>query len=541
MTSRFGGDDDLNDLIGSGGGENGETRSQMKPLNLDHLAEGELDVPVKRSRGGAGNDCSLLKLLCAYIAYTCDYAPRTCWAIGVAALLVPTYFLMMAVFFNPTEHFGIVNDYTDITSQYDLTIGKIDHWCLKGDNDSCRCEDPLDPQSRGEFRTWTKAQVANTDLVQSLIDQGLTTPDIAFLGTSVIEEMNGSWFGNDADANLKYLKAMFNKNFKKSEGSDVEAVALGIAGDTSPTVLWRLMNGEMPPAFNPKIWWLEVGLNDLGRSQCSEEVVVLGVLRVVEEILSKKPDAIVVINSLFPLADLRGGVRPGDSDFKDSFDKNLRQKPTDRINKPNRQNKPNRPNRPNGRPGRNGNGNGGNTDNGDSTVVKGHVEESPDKRGKNKRGENKRPNKDGQNKRQKNGERAERNGRNGGGRLLEVALSTPGRRLLFGRNGKKEKEVKMQAHKETQKKFNPVTRHERKLPLWTSVSAINAQLKKFASKHDKVYFFDATDIFTEREDSNTYILKTDMISIRGHPSKRGYEKWEEAVKVKAKAILAGQA
>lgn len=97
----------------------------------------------------------------------------------------------------------------------------------------------MDPQSRGEFRTWTKAQVANTDLVQSLIDQGLTTPDIAFLGTSVIEEMNGSWFGNDADANLKYLKAMFNKNFKKSEGSDVEAVALGIAGDTVRVVIQK--------------------------------------------------------------------------------------------------------------------------------------------------------------------------------------------------------------------------------------------------------------------------------------------------------------
>jgi hypothetical protein len=37
----------------------------------------------------------------------------------------------------------------------------------------------------------------------------------------------------------------------------------------------------MPASFNPKIWWLELGMNDLGRTQCSEEVVILGILRVV--------------------------------------------------------------------------------------------------------------------------------------------------------------------------------------------------------------------------------------------------------------------
>jgi hypothetical protein len=103
---------------------------------------------------------------------------------------------------------------------------------LKGDNDSCRCEDPLDPQSRGEFRGWAKAQVGNKDLVQSLIDQGQATPDIAFMGASVIEEMSGKWFGNDVNENLKGLKTMFDKNFKKSEGGELEAVALGVAGDT---------------------------------------------------------------------------------------------------------------------------------------------------------------------------------------------------------------------------------------------------------------------------------------------------------------------
>jgi hypothetical protein len=270
------------------------------------------------------------------------------------------------------------------------------------------------------------------------------------------------------------------------------------------------MNGEMPPAFNPKIWWLEVGLNDLGRSQCSEEVVVLGVLRVVEEILSKKDDAIVVINSLFPLADLRGGLRPGQADFKDSFDKTLRQKPTDRMSKPTRQNG-------GGKNFRGGNeGGAGGTDHGDSAVIKnkGHLKSAEKQHGKHKRE------------------------KQGGTRLLETVQSQ--RQLWWGRN-KENKEVKMKAHKDVQKKYNPVTHHERKLPLWTSVTAINVQLKKFANKHDKVFFFDATEIFTEREDNDTFILKTDLISVRGHPSRQGFEKWEAAVINKAKALLAGPA
>ena len=110
--------------------------------------------------------------------------------------------------------------------------------------------------------------------------------------------------------------------------------------------------------------------------------------------------------------------------------------------------------------------------------------------------------------------------------------------MIFGRAKKKqEPEVKMQAHKEVQKKYTPITHHERKLPLWTSVTSINAELKKFANKHDKVIFFDATEIFTDREDNDTYILKTDMISIRGHPTRKGFEQWEEKVIIEAKKLL----
>jgi hypothetical protein len=114
-------DDDLTDLLGGAAGNNG---SEMAPLNLDHSSQGELDVSTK----ARGSSCSLVTLCCAYSSYFCEYAPRFCLTFAVIALVIPSYFLIMGVFFNPTEHFGVINDYTNVNSQYDLTVGKIDHW-----------------------------------------------------------------------------------------------------------------------------------------------------------------------------------------------------------------------------------------------------------------------------------------------------------------------------------------------------------------------------------------------------------------------------
>jgi hypothetical protein len=263
----------------------------------------------------------------------------------------------------------------------------------------------------------------------------------------------------------------------------------------------------MPDAFNPKIWWLEIGLNDLGRSQCSEEVVVLGVLRIVEEILQKKNGAMVVINSLFPMTDLRGGTKPGENDFKDGFDKTLRTRPTATLSKE-----------------RGRKGNGGKkvdkdlADAGDGTHIS-HINDV-DSRRKSKKGG-------------KKGMGSNRKGR----RTLEKNEDTTGhRQALLGRT-KEDKVIKMKDNKDTQKKFNPITHQERKLPLWTSITAVNRQLRRFAEKHQNVFFFDSTRIFAEREGGNTFTLKTDMISIRGHPSPKGFEAWEKAIVERATSLL----
>ena len=295
----------------------------------------------------------------------------------------------------------------------------------------------------------------------------------------------------------------------------------------------------MPTAFNPKIWWLELGLNDLGRSQCSEEVVVLGVLRIVEEILEKKKDAIVVINSLFPMAELRGGVKTGENDFKDAFDPNLRTATTAKIQKIET--------RDNKKHNKGVKVDAVTADAGDSTHSSHLKDDNGKKKDKTKKEEKdaKNAKEDDNGKKKDKTKKEEKDTKNAkkdtsGKRMLEESQLVPDNRHLAFRKKNKDKEIKMEANKEKQKKFKGIVHRERKLPLWTSITAINKQLLKFANKNDKVYFFDSTDIFTEREDSDTFVLKTDMISVRGHPSLKGFEAWEKAIIEKAKSILSSE-
>ena len=295
------------------------------------------------------------------------------------------------------------------------------------------------------------------------------------------------------------------------------------------------MNGEMPDAFNPKIWWLQLGLNDLGRMQCSEEIVVLGILRIVEEILFKKPNAKIVINSLMPMPELRGTVMPGKKDFQDSFQINGKNKiPRGRYAPP--------PNRMIRRMAA--------LDNTEATTAELdtfnlHDENRVLKRNRDKEGnkkDNKRDNKkddkadnkkDRGNANEKDKGNANKKDRGNANKKDRGNANKKDRRNPYKRA---RGNPKMNAHQTEQKKFNPVTHKERRLPLWTSISAINEELKTFCTKHERVTFFDATDIFAEN-DGKFWVLKTDMITLRGHPTPSGFSAWEAAVVERAEKLL----
>jgi hypothetical protein len=96
--------------------------------------------------------------------------------------------------------------------------------------------------------------------------------------------------------------------------------------------------------------------------------------------------------------------------------------------------------------------------------------------------------------------------------------------------------TKMYDNKHHQKKYGGIAHKERKLPLWTSITAINEQLKKFCAKHDGVSFFDATKFFAE-QDGDYWVLKKDMITFQGHPTEAGYAAWEAGIAKRALKML----
>ena len=81
------------------------------------------------------------------------------------------------------------------------------------------------------------------------------------------------------------------------------ALALGGQGDTFDTLHWRVRNGEVPTDLNPKIWWIHIGGNNM-KFGCDPNAITVGIMRIVEEIRSRKPNAIIVVNALLPPNDL---------------------------------------------------------------------------------------------------------------------------------------------------------------------------------------------------------------------------------------------
>ena len=94
----------------------------------------------------------------------------------------------------------------------------------------------------------------------------------------------------------------------RGRGKDVFAASydqynpynIGISGDRTQHVLWRIDKGELDAIDpNPKVAELMIGTNNLG-SNPSDESIAAGVTKVVEEIHQKLPHTKVLLLGIFP-------------------------------------------------------------------------------------------------------------------------------------------------------------------------------------------------------------------------------------------------
>lgn len=72
---------------------------------------------------------------------------------------------------------------------------------------------------------------------------------------------------------------------------------IGISGDRTQHVLWRLDNGEVE-AIKPKVAMLMIGTNNLGNAL--DEQIAAGITQCVEDLRSKLPNTKVLLLAVFP-------------------------------------------------------------------------------------------------------------------------------------------------------------------------------------------------------------------------------------------------
>lgn len=76
-----------------------------------------------------------------------------------------------------------------------------------------------------------------------------------------------------------------------------DALNLGISGDRTQHVLWRLQQGVLD-GLHPQLAVLMIGTNNSGSD--TSEAIAAGVLAVVDELRTRQPDMVVLVLAIFP-------------------------------------------------------------------------------------------------------------------------------------------------------------------------------------------------------------------------------------------------
>jgi lysophospholipase L1-like esterase len=104
--------------------------------------------------------------------------------------------------------------------------------------------------------------------------------DVAFVGDSITARWRGS------------------ENWLK-HWSSYRAVNMGIGGDQTQHVLWRLQNGDLE-GYKAKLFVVMIGTNNMWSKQPDPAAAAAGVKSVIDLIQSKQPQAKILLMSILP-------------------------------------------------------------------------------------------------------------------------------------------------------------------------------------------------------------------------------------------------
>jgi len=104
--------------------------------------------------------------------------------------------------------------------------------------------------------------------------------DVVFLGDSITD----GWRGGGKEEWKEHL-------------ADFNPLNLGIGGDGTQHVLWRVQNGELD-GYKPKAFVIMIGTNNMGNQ--TEEAIAAGNKAILDEIQKKHPQAKILLLGIFP-------------------------------------------------------------------------------------------------------------------------------------------------------------------------------------------------------------------------------------------------
>lgn len=146
------------------------------------------------------------------------------------------------------------------------------------------CPRPLDmrvlpAEAQPAPHPWPQWMGFTQTLTSQLSRRNLSTVDLVFLGDSLIY----SW-----------TPEIFQQFYGHRRAQN-----LGIPGDTTQSLLWRLGRGNWPAALRPRVVVLLIGTNN-GAFGWPAEPTAGAVMRVVEEVRARAPGVRVVLVGLLP-------------------------------------------------------------------------------------------------------------------------------------------------------------------------------------------------------------------------------------------------
>lgn len=143
------------------------------------------------------------------------------------------------------------------------------------------------PWKDGDPNSWSMQR--HRELLHNVTNDAIKGgAKVVFLGDSITHFWNGRG------------KAAWDKYFANGPR---KALNLGIGGDRTEHVLWRITEGKELDGYEAKVIALMIGTNNIGHFlPCDETPIdtILGIRRVLDVILEKQPKARIILTAIFP-------------------------------------------------------------------------------------------------------------------------------------------------------------------------------------------------------------------------------------------------